>query len=76
MSACAAEPILKVNSGNKDVKAGVIAVVDGKYVVYRVNDGSGPIYFVVKNDGSINTQWSENCGEDCVRTVTSTSLGN
>lgn len=67
---CSPTPLQKVDSGNKEVNSSLIAIVDGKYKVYKVNGGlMDTVYFVVKDETPLVASWVEDCGEDCTRTV-------
>ena len=69
IAGCDADGLKTVESGNKGVTSEVLAVVEGRYRVYRVDTGSRYIYFVTDNGAPLTTSWSESCGRNCVENV-------
>lgn len=62
LMACAAHPIEAVPTGNSDVKAEIVAVVDG-IKVYRLDVGNRVIYFT---DARGATMWDQRQGKRTV----------
>lgn len=65
------KPIQTAPTGNDEVYAGLIAIVDGCRV-WRISaptTGMREIFMTRCGPGAAQTQWHESCGKNCVRNV-------
>jgi len=71
---CGAHSIDEADTGNREVTAEKLAVIEGCNL-YRVRDGSRRTVYVTICPGSVaNASWQENCGKNCTRQVDSQTL--
>ena len=74
LAACGAHSIDDAETGNNEVSASKIAVIEG-CSLYRVRDGyRRTVYVTICPNGAEQASWLENCGKGCQRQVTSDTV--
>jgi hypothetical protein len=63
LAGCSAKPISQTDTGNNDLSAALIAVIDG-CKIYRFVDGGRTVYFA-KCGAAGSTSWERSCGKGC-----------